>query len=232
MSHLHMPDGILPLWLCIVGYILIGIHLLVFRKYFKSANSKKIALAGVMSALMIVAMSVEVPPISYHVNLAALSGILLGPVLSVLTIFTTNIILAMLGHGGVTVVGLNTVIVSIEAIFAYFIFKLLSKRLKDIRKTTFISVFTALMISTATMIGVIYMGTGGLEQIMHDDCEHSKHEKKHDHENSEKFDIKKFITIVLIFGMLGWIAESTLSAFIIGYISRIKPDVLKNNEDN
>ena len=44
-----------------------------------------IPLVGAMAALMLVAMSSEIVPIAYHINLTVLAGILLGPWLSIIT---------------------------------------------------------------------------------------------------------------------------------------------------
>jgi hypothetical protein len=66
-----------------------------------------VPLLGIVAALMIVGMSAEIVPIAYHVNLSVIGGILLGPALSAIAAFIVVIVLAMLGHGGVTVIGLN-----------------------------------------------------------------------------------------------------------------------------
>ena len=130
MSHIHIPDGFLPVWLWLSGFLMVGIYLLFTTSYIKKNNlHKKLVLVGIFSALMIVGMSLEIVPISYHLNLSALSGIILGPIFSPLAILVTNIFLALLGHGGITNIGLNTVIVSLEAVIAFYIFKFLSLKL-------------------------------------------------------------------------------------------------------
>ncbi len=35
MSHLHIPDGILPIWLWVMGYIFVAIYLLFAINYLK-----------------------------------------------------------------------------------------------------------------------------------------------------------------------------------------------------
>jgi ABC-type Co2+ transport system permease subunit len=40
---------------------------------------KKIPLLGALAAVMLIAMSLEILPIAYHLNLSVAAGILLGP---------------------------------------------------------------------------------------------------------------------------------------------------------
>jgi hypothetical protein len=43
----------------------------------------------------------------------------------------------------------------------------------------------------------------------------------------EKFNIKKFFSMMFIFGLIGWVLEASLTGFIVNYINKVKPDVLK-----
>ena len=52
---------------------------LVARRLSGPDMSRKIPLLGVVAALMLVGMSTEFVPIAYHVNLAVLAGIIVGP---------------------------------------------------------------------------------------------------------------------------------------------------------
>ncbi|MDD3014359.1 MAG: energy-coupling factor ABC transporter permease, partial [Candidatus Gastranaerophilales bacterium] len=166
----------------------------------------------------------------YHINLAVLAGIILGPVLSVLAILVVNIILAFLGHGGFTVIGLNTIVVSIEAILGYFGFKFLSSKIKKIFLSAFLATFIALFISTWSTIGVVYSGTHDLDSII----EHNHHSAEHKEEvnphKTESFDIKKFIMLIMAFSVVGWTAESIITAYIINYINKVRPDILEMKE--
>ena len=72
---------------------------------------------------MVLGASVEIVPIAYHINLTVISGILLGPSLIFLATLVVNVILALFGHGGITVLGLNTLTLSIEGILGYFLFR-------------------------------------------------------------------------------------------------------------
>src|SRR5688500_3732643 len=74
--------------------------------------SRRVPRLGVMSALLLVGMSTETVPIAYHINLSVLAGIVLGPAYGALAALIVNVFLALFGHGGITVVGLNTLAVA------------------------------------------------------------------------------------------------------------------------
>lgn len=252
MSHIHIPDGILPVWLVILSYLIIGTFLLYLSFYLKKlGKTKKIPLVGVISALMLITMTVEIIPPAYHMNLAVLSGIILGPVLSITAILVANIILAILGHGGVSVIGLNVLVVSLEAIIGFWGYKILSRKFKNVIAITFTTAIIALFISAWASIGVVYLGTNDLGQvscrhehsqdtkIQHSDEEHvlpateehSEHIDEHineDSDNNMEFDPGKFITLVLTLGLLGWAIEAFVTAFIVNYINQVKPEVFEH----
>jgi cobalt/nickel transport system permease protein len=142
MSHIHLPDGVLPVWLWVSGYIvaiLVGAILLRFIKH--EELTRRLPLLGMMAAAMVLGASVEIIPIAYHVNLTVITGILLGPYLIFLATFVVNAILALFGHGGITVIGLNTLILSIEGILGYLFFHLFWKVLKRLAPAVFLATF-------------------------------------------------------------------------------------------
>ncbi|MBM4322806.1 MAG: hypothetical protein FJ115_04520 [Deltaproteobacteria bacterium] len=236
MSHIHLPDGILPVWLWVLGFIvavLIGFILFRFTK--REALAKKLPLLGMMAAAMVLGASVEIVPIAYHVNLTAISGILLGPSLIFLATFVVNVILALFGHGGITVIGLNTLTLSIEGIFGYLFFRLFWKVLKRLTLVSFTATFLALLLSTFSMIGVVGLGVSHYEKLIHKDEGHGIFEfkllkEKGDHHGEDKekseANFKRFIAIVLPLGLLGWILEGIITTLIMRYIHRLRPDLL------
>ena len=64
MSHIHLPDGILPIWLWVSGWIaaiFLGFILLRFAR--RESLIKKLPLLGMMAAAMVLGASVEIVPI-------------------------------------------------------------------------------------------------------------------------------------------------------------------------
>jgi cobalt/nickel transport system permease protein len=241
MSHLHLPDGVLPIWLWVLGFIVaILVTAILFQLTKKEKLTRRLPLLGMMAAVMVLGAAIEIVPIAYHVNLTVISGILLGPSLIFLATFVVNVILALFGHGGITVIGLNTLILSIEGVLGYFLFRLLWKGLKRLTPATFLATFIALLFSTFAMIGVVSLGTSHYEKLIHQKGkgvfefhlseEKHVHEEKHNHEGEAKeseVNLKRFIAIVLPLGFIGWILEGVITTLICRYIYRLRPDLLR-----
>jgi cobalt/nickel transport system permease protein len=189
-----------------------------------------------MAAAMVLGAAVEIIPIAYHVNLTVVSGILLGPSLIFLTTFVVNVILALFGHGGVTVVGLNTLVLSLEGILGYLLFRPFWKIFKRLAPAAFLSTFLALLVSTFAMIGAVSLGTTHYEALIHHEegegilgFELGKGEKDHPETEpkGEEVNLKRFITVVLSLGFVGWILEGVITTLILKYIHRLRPDLLR-----
>ncbi|HVP78652.1 MAG TPA: energy-coupling factor ABC transporter permease [Thermodesulfobacteriota bacterium] len=236
MSHIHLPDGVLPVWLWVSGYIaviLIWAILLRFMK--KEALTKRLPLLGMMAAVMVLGASVEIIPIAYHVNLTVISGILLGPSLIFLATFVVNVILALFGHGGITVIGLNTLVLSIEGVAGYFLFRIFWKFSRRLTLAVFLATFLALAISTFAMIGVVSLGVSHYEELIHQEkggmigFEFGKEKKPHQTEAvpEEEVNLKRFISIILPLGFIGWVLEGIITVLVARYIRRLRPDLLR-----
>jgi cobalt/nickel transport system permease protein len=206
MSHIHFPDGVLPVWLWVSGFIvaiLIGVILFRFNK--EEDLSRRLPLLGMMAALMVLGASFEIVPIAYHVNLTVISGILLGPSLIFLATLVVNVILALFGHGGITVIGLNTLTLSLEGILGYVLFRLMWR-----------------------------LGTSHFEELIHQEGKgifefHLSKEKPDQHDLGKKggkVNLKRFMAIVLPLGFIGWVLEGVITSLIARYIHRLRPDLL------
>jgi cobalt/nickel transport system permease protein len=237
MSHIHLPDGVLPIWLWVSGWMVsVLVWIILLRMTEKKDVSRRLPLLGMMAAAMVLGASVEILPIAYHVNLAVISGILLGPALIFMATFIVNVILALFGHGGVTVIGLNTLILSMEGVLGYFLFRLFWRVLKRLTAATFLATFLALAISTFAMIGVVGLGVPHYEELIHQEKGTGIFDFKllrertdpHEMEDTGKeVNLKRFVAVVLPLGCLGWILEGVITCLIIRYIHRLRPDLLR-----
>jgi len=216
MSHIHLPDGILPVWLWGAGWLIVIMYFILAGRFFRSDLNKKISFAAIFAAVMVIAQSVEIVPIAYHLNLSVVSGIFLGPVWIAAAAFVVNLILSMFGHGGITVVGINTIIMSCEGILGYYIFKISAVFLKNLYARGFLTTFVSLVISTILAIFIVYAGTRSLVAGL---------------EVSEKlsgsFSMFKFVSLTLLFGAVGWTLESFISAATISYLNKVRPNLIQ-----
>ena len=127
MTHLHIPDGVLPLWLWLGGW---AFSLLLLWRTGRRPAPQAIAYQGALGGLMLAAMAMPLGPFEYHLSLAGPVGVLLGPAGAFQVAFVVSAILALLGHGGITVIGLNALVMGIASAGAWLGFRVLGPRLK------------------------------------------------------------------------------------------------------
>lgn len=232
MSHLHFPDGVLPIWLWILGFGITFFLLWVFFRGFDlRKNFTRLPLLGLFSAVMFLAMSFELVPIAYHINLSVVAGILLGPALGFLSVFIVNTFSAFLGHGGITVIGLNTLTVGFEAIVGYYLFKNIHLFIRRISFSIFLTTFITLFLSTLFTVGVVYLGTQNLGTLIHKGEDgflslELGQPQENQLENVLHIDFTRFLSITLPLGFIGWVLESLISSALLSYLAKEKPDIL------
>ncbi len=221
MSHLHIPDGVIdPIWL-ILGYILTGLVIFICINNIRKRNEEgKMALLGVMGAVMLLTMSIPLGFIPFHINLTAFSGIILGPNFGFLAVFIVNLILAFLGHGGITVVGLNTLIVGSEALFGWLFYNFLKRFLKR-RTSAGVSALIAVIISGFLMICVVSITNLEPEIVFHLHGAHTLSDTVHNH----SIPIYKLAVIIAPIILLGGAIEALATSFIVSYVRKVKPDI-------
>lgn len=240
MSHMHIPDGVLPLWLVFAGWIItFGILSFCIMKVKNIKLEQKLPLIGIVSALMIVGMTLEIVPIAYHVNLSVIAGIVLGPSLAFIAVFIVDLIVAMFGHGGITVVGLNNLIVGAEATLGFYLFRvfwgILSNDRLSVGLSSALATVFSLILSSSLMIGIVYMSEASPERILYKNerssdekiLSHGLFERQEKHlVRDKKIDIERFAKTVFFLGLFGWTLESVITGFVIGYVFRVRPDLI------
>ena len=248
MSHIHIPDGVLPLWLIGLGWLATAIMLyLGIRSLRRADRVRVVPHIGVMAALVVAAMSMEIVPIAYHVNLTVLAGIILGPAASMVAAFVVNLVLALFGHGGVTVIGLNTVVIGAEMVGGALIFRAVSRALpaRPGLSAGLATVLT-LFLSTTLMIGIVGLSRvnpanardlgalsprtlsfsnplkGGLfaNRIVTPEQEAAHHKAP--------LSLARFAVAVYILGAIGWTIESLLVGYMVAFIARVRPGLLRS----
>lgn len=224
MTHMHIPDFVLPVWLWVSGFVVmaaaLGFSLLRLRSMDKK---KKIPLLGAISAAMIVAMSLEILPIAYHINLSVVAGILLGPALGFVAAFIVNLMLALMGHGGVSVIGLNTILLGLEAVLGHTFFSLFKKVLPVFWRAAAATVLTFVS-TTLLLIGIVAASNVDPMSFLHDEHRLTVQEGP--------VLISKFALLVLSFGVIGWIIEAAITGAVVKFISQVKPDLLNHKLHN
>ncbi len=247
MSHIHIPDGVLPLWLIAAGWV--GTFALVALAVNRARTldlRRRVPLVGAMAALMLVGMSSEIIPIAYHINLTVVAGILLGPWLSIITALVVDVMLALVGHGGVTVIGLNTLVIAAEMTLGWALFhafvRVLGRRRAGV--ATAGAAVLALAMSTTLLVGIVALGgspAASRESGAFDPATLSfsnpfaegiatnvlvAGEEEHAAEEEGSLSIRRFATMVYTLGAIGWVLEALISALIVSFVARVRPGLV------
>ena len=209
--HIHIPDGVLPIWLWVLGYALAALFLL-FAVIKVGKDTRKAVWTAAVAAMMLVAMSIPLG-VPYHINLTALAGIILGPWWSLIACFVVNGILASFGHGGVTIVGLNTLVTWFEALAGFYLYRVFKKVvIKDKEKTPVaagVSTWIALTLSAFLVIGLV--AASGIESIPF--------------HGGKNINLNTFTILTLTFALPGAVVEAVITAFILAYIRKVRPEL-------
>jgi len=120
MTHLHVPDGVLPLALWAPGLAVALLLLVPSVRASRLARRPSPGFQAALGGLMLAVMSIPVPlfAMEYCLTLGGPVGVLLGPAAAFQTVFVVSVILALLGQGGLTVVGLNALVLGAGAAVA------------------------------------------------------------------------------------------------------------------
>ena len=229
MSHLHIPDGLLPVWLWAAGLaaalIVVLLSLFMVRRM---DLKKKIPMLGMMSAVMLVGMSIEVVP--YHLNLSVITGIVLGPWLALVAAFIVNLLLSLVGHGGVTVVGLNTLVIGSEGVMGYVLFSAF-RRVLSPGASAAAATFTALFMSTCLMLLIVFLGNVDLNLSQARELGEVMQSApaefvKRVFNMSGGFNLKFFALASFAMGAVGWTIEAFVTAVAVRFIDKVKPDMI------
>lgn len=124
---MHIPDGILPPTVCLVGYALTGgltaFSLRRIQRY--SDPQAGIPKASLLAATFFVAswVHIPIPPASVHLILNGLVGVVLGDYAFLAILVGLFFQAVLFGHGGLSTLGVNAILMGLPALLAGQIFQ-------------------------------------------------------------------------------------------------------------
>ena len=203
---MHLPDGIIPLWQTVIYWIitLIFLALYLFKLSRVNKKEKMIINTAVFAAVTVALSSLSIPSpfgVPIHFFLIPLAAILLGPLTAVTVAFLCfTVQFLFLGMGGLTSLGVNTVTMGIVMSFSTYIFYKLTLDL-DEKLSIFSGTFMGIILATvAEILILIGAGVATLELLL---------------------------TTLIPFYLFVAVIEGVANVFIINFISKIKPEMLK-----
>jgi cobalt/nickel transport system permease protein len=197
---MHISEGILSAPVLVSGAVIAIIGASIG---FKKINSEQLPKAGILSASFFVASLIHVPigAASIHLTLNGLIGILLGwgavPVILIALLLQA----VLFQFGGITTLGVNTIIMALPAVFLYLLFKksLNTQRQRKLFVISFIYGFLATLGSTLLMILSLTITGEAFNEIS---------------------------SIILAINIPILFIEGIITAFCVTFISKVKPALL------
>lgn len=181
--------------------------LYLFKVSKTEENEKRVVLTAILAAAAIAASSISIPSpfgVPLHFFLIPLVAILLGPLSGVAVAFLCLIVqFFLLGFGGITTLGANTLTIGVALSFSTYIFYKLLLGLDErlsIFSSTLMGIFAATMVQVFILI---LAGAATLEMLM--------------------------ATLIPFYLFIGLI-EGTANVIIMSFIAKVKPELLKLNK--
>jgi cobalt/nickel transport system permease protein len=162
---MHIPDGILPVPVTAAGYVATAaVTWYSLRKIRQKEDARRdIPKASLLTAAFFVVslIHIPIPPPSVHLVLNGLMGVLLDyyafPAILIGLFFQA----VMFGHGGLTTLGVNAIIMGLPAIIAAWLFRLRRVGNKESPRKDgtfgFIAGFVAMGLSVGMFVAILLL---------------------------------------------------------------------------
>jgi cobalt/nickel transport system permease protein len=217
----------MPWWLWVPGLLITIILLVVVSRRHRADGAERMALLATMSGLMLAAMALPLGPLGYHLSLAPVVGMLLGSGLAFVAAAVVNVMLALFGHGGITVIGLNVLILGTAAALGRRAYVVLSRRQRPFWAAAWASVIAHL---GAMAVFLVIVGLSGLAPNP-GELEWRAHGAEapgvHAHDVREAgLRLGRFAVLSLPFWIVGSVAEALVAGGIVGFLQRVKPTLI------
>ena len=200
---MHISDGVLPLPVVVGGWIITLILLAVTLRWAGKDGdiAKEIPKLSVLTSAFFVAslIHIDIPPSSAHLILNGLLGIILGPLCYVAMFIGLTLQALLFQHGGLTVIGVNTLNIGIPGLICYLVF------LAGYRRRISLPVLGGLCCGLAVLLTVVCLVTVLVI-------------------SGEQFVSVAGVLAVAHIPIM--IAEAVVGGAVIGYIARVKPELL------
>jgi len=206
---LHLSDGLIPLWQSLIHWILAIITIMIysFKISQSEENEKRIVFTAILAAAAVATSSISIPSpfgVPMHFFLTPLVAILLGPLSGVAVAFLCLIVqFFLLGFGGITTLGANTLTIGVALSFSTYIFYKLTLELNE-SLSVFSGTLMGIVIATLTQVVILMAaGVATLEMLM--------------------------ATLIPFYLFIG-VIEGVANVFIVSFIAKVKPELLKLNK--
>ncbi len=196
---MHIADGVLPTPVTIGSYLATTLVVGLSLKRLRQEDYPKVAL---MSSSFFIASLIHVPlgPTSVHLLLPGIVGVILGRLSFIAITLGTVLQCFLFQFGGITAIGANCLMMGIPALFAGWIFGYFSKK-SYIYAVAGGGIAGGVGVISAALILAGFLFLSG-ENFF----------------NIAKLALVAHVPIVII--------ESVISAFMVGFLYKVKPELI------
>lgn len=249
MTHIMVGDGVLPWWISAGGLLLAALLVsIALRRIARSGPTRAIPATAVMTAFMVVVMSIEIVPIGYELHGTVLSGIILGPWFGAISSLLFNVVRAFLGDGAITNIGLNALVTWLEMAVGWMVFSLLRPFANRGRASLCGGIATGVSLAVSTLVFLAIIALSGVEpgRAIHTgafDVASGTFDAAMLSEGLVDFHLPgagdhpeavvagmtpftwfAFATVLL--GAIGWAIEGLVTGVTVAFLARIRPGLL------
>jgi len=200
---MHISDGVLSLPVIIAGWVITIVLLAVTLRWASRRGdiASEIPKLSVLTGAFFVAslIHIDIPPSSAHLILNGLLGIVLGPLCYVAMFIGLTLQALLFQHGGITVIGINTLNVGVPGLICYLTFLAGYKRKISLPVLGGICGGLAIILTVACLVCVLVIS------------------------GDQFFVVAQLLAIAHIPIM---IVEAVVSGAVVGYLVRVKPELL------
>ncbi len=207
---MHVGDGIVPLWLLLVMYVVSGAMLVLSARRIRARfDDRLVPYMGVLAAVIYAAQYVNFPVSvsSGHLIGATMIAVMVGPYAGALIMALVLFVQVLGGDGGILTYGLNTFNMAVFSCFvgwalSAYLYRVLAQRLTE-ERAVLVATSVASYVTTvaaALVLGIELFTVPG-------------------------FGIVPFTAIVGIHALIG-IGEAVLTFVILLYFVRARPNLI------
>ena len=200
---MHISDGVLPLPVVVGGWIITIILLAVTLRWAGKHGdiAQEIPKLSVLTSAFFVAslIHIDIPPSSAHLILNGLLGIILGPLCYAAMFIGLTLQALLFQHGGLTVIGVNTLNIGIPGLIAYLTFRAGYSRKIPLTILGGLCCGLAVLLTVVCLVTVLVI-------------------------SGDQFVYVAGVLAVAHVPIM--IAEAIVGGAVVGYLARVKPELL------
>ena len=212
---MHVPDGFVPTAVLIGGYAITGlVTAYSLRKVNEHEDPRsQIPKAALLTAAFFIASAIRIPmppPLtSAHLLMSGLMGVVLGYFAFPSILIGLILQFFVFGHGGITTIGVNAIIMGVPALLAHHVFQVV--RRQQLKNTGQISAISFLAGALGVGLAVVIFYTIIINTIPAD---------------IDATLERQTTTILSISHVPIAILEGLFTAFLVNYLRRVKPELI------